>query len=163
MRKKSDIKSKVGRFNLKTITYGWRDFVFNNYEFENFTVTSFVNNLNTNKLFIGLMMIFMNLGSRYIEIKLTKTQENLIKRAAREILIFTIAFIGTKDIIISLIITAVFIILSKYVFNEHSKFNLIPDKFKKLESDIDINNDGKISEEEIDKAIKILKEVNKKK
>lgn len=149
--------------NIKDITYSWRNFVFNNYQFENFTVTSFVNNLNTNKLFIGIMMIFMNLGSRYIEIKLTKTQESLLKRAAREILIFTIAFIGTRDIIISLIITAVFLILSKYVFNEHSKFNLIPDKLKNLESHIDINNDGKISEEEINKAIQILKDVNKKK
>jgi hypothetical protein len=149
--------------NIKDITYSWRNFVFNNYQFENFTVTSFVNNLNTNKLFIGIMMIFMNLGSRYIEIKLTKTQESLLKRAAREILIFTIAFIGTRDIIISLIITAVFLILSKYVFNEHSKFNLIPDKLKNLESHLDINNDGKISEEEINKAIQILKDVNKKK
>ena len=43
----------------------------------------FLNNLSTSKLFLGIMMIFMNLGSRYIEIKLTKGQEMIIKNIAR--------------------------------------------------------------------------------
>ena len=58
-------------------------------------VREFFNNINGNKLFLGLMMIFMNLGSRYIEIKLTKGQEMMLKNIAREVLIFTIAFMYT--------------------------------------------------------------------
>jgi len=127
------------------------------YYSENININKFFNNISTNKLFIGLMMIFMNLGSRYIEIKLTKGQEMILKNIAREVLIFTIAFMGSRDIFIALIITAVFIILSNFVFNENSKFNVLPEKYKKIMNVIDTNSDGKISQEEIDKAYEILK------
>ena len=124
---------------------------------EKFTLNNFLENLSTNKLFIGLMMIFMNLGSRFIEIKLTKGQEMIFKNIAREVLIFTIAFMGSRDIIISLILTAVFIILSNFVFNEKSKYCILPASYKKLENVIDLNNDGKVSEEELEKAYEVLK------
>jgi hypothetical protein len=103
------------------------------------------------------MMIFMNIGSRYIEIKLTKGQEMMLKNIAREVLIFTIAFMGSRDIFIALVITAVFIILSNFVFNENSKFCLLPEKYKKLAGIIDTNGDGKVSQEELEKAYNILK------
>tara|TARA_B110000014_G_C20082414_1_gene565776 strand:+ start:988 stop:1479 length:492 start_codon:yes stop_codon:yes gene_type:complete len=116
----------------------------------------FLNNLSTSKLFLGIMMIFMNLGSRYIEIKLTKGQEMIIKNIAREVLIFTIAFMGSRDIVIALGLTAVFIILSNFIFNENSKYCLLPKKYKKLENVIDTDGDGEISKEELEKAYKIL-------
>ena len=113
--------------------------------------------LGTNKLLIGVFMIFMNIGSRYIELKLTKGQEMILKNIAREVLIFTIAFINTKDLIISFIITGIFIILANFVFNEKSKYSILPEKYKKLASLIDTNNDNVISENEINKAYDILK------
>ena len=125
--------------------------------FKNFSINTFFNNISTSKLFLGLMMIFMNLGSRYIEIKLTKGQEMIFKNIAREVLIFTIAFMGSRDIFISLIITAVFIILSNFVFNENSKFCVLPKKYKKLVNIMDTDGDGKVSQEELDKAYDILK------
>lgn len=125
-----------------------------------FNMSSFFNNISTSKLFLGLAMIFMNLGSRYIEIKLTKGQEMIFKNIAREVLIFTIAFMGSRDIFIALVITAVFIILSNFVFNENSKYCLLPEKYKKLTKVIDTNNDGKVSQEELDKAYEILRRAN---
>ena len=116
-----------------------------NFKFLN--INDFFNNIASNKLFLGLMMIFMNIGSRYIEIKLTKGQEMVVKNIAREVLIFTIAFMGSRDIFIALIITAVFIILSNFVFNENSKFNILPEKYKKINSIIDTNDDGIVSQE----------------
>jgi|TARA_B110000259_G_scaffold147828_1_gene166699 hypothetical protein len=120
-------------------------------------IPEFFKNINGNKLFIGIMMIFMNLGSRYIEIKLTKGQEMMLKNIAREVLIFTIAFMGSRDIFIALVITAVFIILSNFVFNEHSKFCMLPEKYKKLANIIDTDGDGKVSIEELEKAYDILR------
>jgi uncharacterized membrane protein (DUF485 family) len=117
----------------------------------------FMRDLGTNKLLIGVFMIFMNIGSRYIELKLTKGQEMILKNIAREVLIFTIAFINTKDLIISFIITGIFIILANFVFNEKSKYSILPEKYKKLASLIDTNNDNVISENEINKAYDILK------
>ena len=131
----------------------------NNSSFKNgkFSFTQFLENLSTSKLFIGLMMIFMNIGSRFIELELTKGQEMIFKNIAREVLIFTIAFMGSRDLIIAFIITAVFIILSNFVFNENSKYCILPESYKKLENVIDTNGDGKVSEEELNKAYEILK------
>jgi uncharacterized membrane protein (DUF485 family) len=117
----------------------------------------FMRDLGTNKLLIGIFMIFMNIGSRYIELKLTKGQEMILKNIAREVLIFTIVFVATKDLIISFIITGIFIILANFVFNEKSKYSILPEKYKKLASLIDTNNDNVISENEINKAYDILK------
>ena len=134
---------------------------FKNYKiikkFNKMNINKFVNNLASNKLFLGLMMIFMNIGSRYIEIKLTKGQEMILKNIAREVLIFTIAFMGSRDILIALIITAVFIILSNFVFNEDSSLCILPKKYKKIHNLIDTDGDGKVSKEELDKANEILK------
>jgi len=125
-------------------------------------LNDYTKSVSSNKLFIGAMMIFMNIGSRHIEIKLTKSQETLMKNIATEILIFTIAFIGTRDIITAIIITTIFVLLSKFVFNENSKYNILPKNYKQLEKVLDSNNDGKISEKEIENAINILKKANKK-
>ena len=126
----------------------------NNYNSIN--ISKFFDNISTSKLFLGIMMIFMNIGSRYIELSLTKSQEMIFKNIAREILIFTIAFMGSRDILISLIITAVFIILSNFVFNEKCKYNLLPSKYKKVIDAMDFNEDGKVTQDEIDKAHAIL-------
>ena len=117
----------------------------------------FMKDIGTNKLLLGVFMIFINIGSRYIELRLTKGQEMILKNIAREVLIFTIAFIHTKDIILSFIITGIFIILANFVFNEKSKYCILPEKYKTLTSLIDTNKDNIISENEINKAYDTLK------
>lgn len=118
---------------------------------------NFKKNIETNKLFIGVLMIIMNISSRFIDFNFTKTQENIIKSVARELFIFVVAFIGTRDLLSSIIITGVFIILANYLFNENCKFNIIPKRYKNVISEMDFNNDGEISKEEIKKAEEILK------
>jgi len=127
--------------------------------FENFKKYKFidiVNNLDTNKLFAGLFMIAMNIGSRYIELKLTKGQELLLKSVAREVLIFTIAFINTKDITVSIIITVLFIILANYLLNEESKYNILPNKYKNLSLTSE-KNDKIVTDYEINNAYDTLR------
>tara|TARA_X000000368_G_C22945910_1_gene674345 strand:+ start:84 stop:557 length:474 start_codon:yes stop_codon:yes gene_type:complete len=138
--------------------------IFNLNFFKNKNVTPYkiMENISSNKYFIGIMMIFMNIGSRYIEIKLTKQQEAIFKSIARELLIFTIAFMGSRDLFVAFIITAIFIILSNYVFNENCKYNLLPKNFNKLENIMDTNKDGELSEEEVNKAYDIIKRAKQK-
>lgn len=143
------VKSKK-KYNFFDINY-----------FKKFEFSTFLQDINTNKLFIGIMMIFMNIGSRYIELKLTNGQEMILKNIAREVLIFIIAFMGSRDLFIAFVITAVFIILSNFVFNENCKFNLIPEKYKKLISVVDINKDNYVSDDELNKAYDILKKARK--
>jgi len=123
-----------------------------------------ITKVNTSKYFAGIILLIMNIGSRYITIKLSKTHEELIKNTiTSEILIFSILFISTRDIIISIVLTAVFKILSDHLFNEKSKMCMIPKKYQKIYSAIDTNKDGIISEDEIDKALGTLNKAQKQK
>ena len=123
--------------------------------FENYNLNDSINNLNTNKLLAGFVMIAMNIGSRYIDLKLTKGQELLLKNIAREVLIFTIVFINTKDIVISIIITVIFTIMANFLLNEESKYNILPSKYKQL--NLISNNDKIVTDYEITNAYETLK------
>lgn len=116
-----------------------------------------VNSINQNKFMITISLILLNIGSKYIDLNLTKGQELLIKSVSREILIFSICFMASHDIIVSFIITFIIIIFLKYLFNENSNLCILPNNFKKLVPLIDSNNDKKLSNNEINKAIEILK------
>lgn len=121
-------------------------------------------NLNNSKYFTGIMLILVNLGSKYVSIELSKTQEAYFKYTiGRQILLFSILWVGTRDIVISLILTAVFVVLANYLLNENSKYCIIPHKYKEINDLLDTNGDGVISEKEIDNALHILKQAKKQK
>ena len=115
-----------------------------------------IESISNNKFLIGLVAIFVNIGSRYIEFNFTHNQELLLRSIAKEVLIFAVTLMMTRDLIIAIILTTIFIILSNFIFNENSKYCLLPKKYKKLESVIDTDGDGEISKEELEKAYKIL-------
>ena len=122
----------------------------------------YLKHINESKFFIGLSMILLNIGSKYVDFKFTKSQEQLLRNGiAREILIFTIVFMGTRDIIYAILLTAAFVILSEYVFNEKSKYCLVSDRMKKINALIDTNKDEIITPEEEQKALDILKKAER--
>jgi len=123
-----------------------------------------INSLNSSKFFAGLMMIFLNIGSKFVTLNLSKSQETYLRYIiSRQVLIFAVAWMGTRDIIMSLILTSVFVILADFLTNENSKFCVMPESYKKLHNLIDKNNDGVLSEEEIAQSIKILEKAKKEK
>ena len=120
-----------------------------------------LNSINQSKLFMGIIMLLMNVGSKYIEFGFSKTQEEALRNGiGREILIFAIVFLGTHDIVISILMTAAFIILSDHLFNEESAYCVAPNYLKGISALIDTNNDGKISPEEEKRAMEILRQAD---
>lgn len=118
--------------------------------------------LNNSKYFAGVIMIMLNIGSKYITIKLSKSQEAYLKSSvARQLLIFSIIWMGTRDLLISFIMSAVFIVMTDHLFNEKSKYCVLPESLRAYEDLIDTNKDGKISQSELDKARKILERAHK--
>ena len=118
--------------------------------------------LNNSKFFAGIIMIILNIGSKYITIKLSKTQESYLRNTfARQVLIFAIAWMGTKDIYLSLALTAIFVILSDYLLNEKSRMCMIPKKWIRLQLAIDMDRDGIINEREINQAISVLEKAKR--
>ena len=121
-----------------------------------------LNVLNSSKYFTGVMMILLNIGSRFVEIRLSDSMEAFIKyNVARELLIFTMAWMGTRDIFVALVLTAVFVVLSNFLLNNKSNYCILPDKYKHI--NVDTNNDGRISDIEINQAIETLEKAKKQK
>ena len=123
-----------------------------------------LNSLNSSKFLVGVTMLLLNVGSRYVELGFSKTQEQALRNGlGREIFIFAVVFMGTRDVVISIMLTASFIILSDYLFNERSRFCIMPENMKRISNVVDINNDGIISPEEEEKALELLKKAEKQK
>jgi len=113
--------------------------------------------LNNSKFFAGIVMIMLNVLSKFVSVRLSDTAEEYLKMGiTTQILIFSIAWMGTRDIYISLVLTAVFVVLSDHLFNEKSSYCIIPEQYRKLSSAADANRDGRLTQEEIDNAVKVL-------
>jgi hypothetical protein len=120
--------------------------------------------LNNSKFFAGIIMILLNVGSKFISIQFSKSTEEYLKmNVTKQLLVFSMAWMGTRDIYTSLVLTAVFTILSDHLFNEESPYCCVPDKYRILAKLIDENKDGQVSEEEINNAINILDKAKKDK
>jgi hypothetical protein len=70
---------------------------------------------------------------------------------------------GTRDIYTALVLTAVFTILSDHLFNEESPYCCVPHKYRILHKLIDTNEDGVVTEQEINDAIAVLEKAKKDK
>ena len=126
-------------------------------------IFEYANSINKSKYFAGIVMIMLNIGSKYITIKLSKSQEAYLgSTIARQLLIFSIIWMGTRDLIIALVMSAVFVVLTDHLFNEKSSYCVLPKSLRQYEDLIDENKDGIITKEEIEKAKNLLEKAQKK-
>lgn len=117
-----------------------------------------LNNINTNKYFYAVAMILLNMGSKYIDVDLGHEHKKFLSsKVIRRIAIFTVAFVATRDVIASLIITSCFVILVLNLFNVKSENCILPENYRKL----DLNSDGEITPDEIEHAYNLLKRAGK--
>ena len=120
-------------------------------------------NINTSKFFAGFVMIMLNIGSKYITIKLSKSQEAYLRNTiARQLLIFSIIWMGTRDVLISIAMTAAFVVLTDHLFNEQSPYCVIPGSLRKYEEIFDDDKDGHVTPEEVENAMRVLEKVKKR-
>jgi hypothetical protein len=81
----------------------------------------FLHIFNNNPYFIGLMMLILNLGGRFISLEVTKKQEQFLQHPwVRRILIFTVLFVATRSIWVAFWATVTFVLFLGYLFNENS-------------------------------------------
>jgi hypothetical protein len=82
---------------------------------------SFLHVFNTNPYFIGIMMLLLNLGGRFISLEVTKKQEQFLQHPwIRRILIFTVFFVATRNIWVAFWLTVTVVLFLGYLFNENS-------------------------------------------
>jgi hypothetical protein len=132
--------------------------------------------INSSKIFAGVMIIILNIASKFVTFKLSKSMESYLKYTfSRQVLVFAITWMGTRDIYIAFIMSMVFIIFTDYLLNEESAYCFLPKDFTEYHvnllneeptnivsqniaktSERDKTNSDMITEEEIARAQEVL-------
>jgi hypothetical protein len=69
--------------------------------------------LSDSKFFVGIMLLVLNLGSRHLVDEFSTNPEEYSRNLVlRRLAIFAVCFVGTRDIFVSIVLTAAFIIIS---------------------------------------------------
>lgn len=72
--------------------------------------------LNNSKFFLGVMLLLLNLGSRYLVDEFSTNPEEYSRNLVlRRFAVFAVCFVGTRDLVTSLLLTAGFIIMAQGV------------------------------------------------
>ena len=102
--------------------------------------------LNHNIYFIGITMVILNIGSRYVVQDLSQGQNKVLSSwIFKKISLFAMFFVATKNVIVSFLLMMGYVLFINMMFNGQSNFCILPRKFKEM----DLNNDGKLSAAEL--------------
>ena len=102
--------------------------------------------LNGNKYVLGLMILLINLGARYIGNEVSDFMHKVLNhKFARRFLIFLVLWMGTRDLVVAGVITITFIVLVNTIFNENSDFCILP-----------VTNNSTITREEFQLAKQVV-------
>jgi len=105
--------------------------------------------LAENKIFIGLIMIMVNVGARFIIEELSDEHREIAKgEIFRKVVVFCSVFMATRDITVSLIVTIIFIVLMNEVLASEEK---------KPENGEEAPKGASFAKQELDKQIDQLK------
>jgi hypothetical protein len=121
-----------------------------------------IQNINNSKIFAGLMIIILNITSKFVNFRFSKSVERYLKYTfSKQILVFAIAWMGTRDIYIALVVTAGFILCFDYLFNEDSMFCCLPDSI--IENLKELDDGDAVPEEDAKKAQEIVEKYENQK
>lgn len=70
--------------------------------------------LSNNKFFLGVALLLLNVGSRHLVDEFSTDPEEYSRNLVlRRLAIFAVCFVGTRDILVSIVLTAAFVILAQ--------------------------------------------------
>jgi hypothetical protein len=91
--------------------------------------------INTNKYFVGFMMIILTIGGRFIISELSEEQKNKIDTPIfRKLFVFCAFFMATRDLLIAALLTICFLIFLESINFEN--------KHENFDDEYDITNDS---------------------
>lgn len=119
--------------------------------------------INNSKIFAGIIIIVMNIASKFVVFKLSKSMEAYLKYTfSRNILVFAMAWMGTRDIYVALLMTVIFVICVKFLFNEESPFCCLPEQFTDYHISLSDENEI-VNDDQIKQAKEVLERAEKQK
>jgi len=83
--------------------------------------------LSNSPIFNGSIMLLSNIGGKYLALELPQNLDVLFQQYAflRYVILFSVFFMATRDIKISVLLTLFYFILIKFLINENSRFCII--------------------------------------
>lgn len=86
--------------------------------------------INNSKYFVGIIIIIMNIAGKFVTFRMSKTVESYLKFSfSRNVLVFAMIWMGTRDIYIAALMSIIFVVIVDYLFNEDSMFCCLPENF----------------------------------
>ena len=115
-------------------------------------IDSLLISLSNSKLFSGCIMLLTNLGGKYLALDMPVNVEKLFSNYSilRYLVIFSIFFMATRDVKISLVLSLLFFIVVYFFINEKSSFCFIKEGSIK----------NKITKEEFMRAQELINKYN---
>ena len=107
--------------------------------------------INENKYMIGITMIMLNIGARFIIDELDDDLRKLVSNTfIRRVVIFCSFFMATKDLFTAIVLTIIFVILINEVFAK---------ELDELDDKDDTKKSGSFNKNELEKTIQNLKTI----
>ncbi len=86
-------------------------------------VQEYIQYVEASPMFAGIMMLLLNIGSRFITHEYSDNDEEYQQNIVlRRLSVFAVCFIGTRSIVTSLLLTAAFVVLSAGLFRGKSSY-----------------------------------------
>ena len=102
-------------------------------------VKSFIEEFAENKYFIGVVMITMNIGARFLIDELTPEQKKIVNtQNFRRFIVFCAFFAATRDLLSAVTLTIIFILFISEIFTDEEDMK---NKKKKIITSTDIQNE----------------------
>ncbi len=84
----------------------------------------YINQAANSPFIIGIMMLLLNIGSRFIVHEFSADDNEYSQNIVlRRLTVFAVCFVGTRDIVVSTILTAAFVILAGGIFRGKGPFS----------------------------------------
>jgi putative Mn2+ efflux pump MntP len=112
----------------------------------------YLDELSENKIFIGLIMVLVNIGARFIIEEFSEEHKQFIQNTYfRKLVIFCSVFMATRDIGVALIVTLIFAVVINEILGN------------KEEEEEDTEKDDKIEfKNKLDEQIQLLNSIKNK-
>ena len=99
------------------------------------------------------MIVILNVASKFVNFRFGSTTEKYLKYTfSRQILVFAMTWMGTRDIYIATGMTLVFILFFDFLFNEDSQFCILPEQMKEYYQNLD-DEENTVDEKQYAEAI----------
>jgi hypothetical protein len=83
-----------------------------------------INSLATSPISIGIMILLTNVGSRFVVHEFSDDDREYSQNILfRRLVVFAVCFVGTRDLVVSIILTAAFVVLAGGLFRGKGPFS----------------------------------------